>query len=83
MVVVKHPHEAVLEMFRSEAAILADLKHFATFILSAQLVPGGSLFLQARKGVSGPAVAGAAAGDRASDCVRDVSLRGGQTFHRD
>jgi hypothetical protein len=79
-------------MFRSEAAILADLKHSAIFALparqpppraAAQLVPRGSLFSRAREGASGPAVTGEAAGERAWDCVRDASPRGGQTFHRD
>jgi hypothetical protein len=44
-------------MFRSEAAVLADLKHFAIFPLparqpppraAAQLVPGGWLFSRVR-----------------------------------
>jgi hypothetical protein len=31
MVAIKRLHEAALKIFRSEAAILADLKHFAIF----------------------------------------------------
>jgi hypothetical protein len=38
-IAVKRFHEEALEMFRSEAAILADLKHFAIFPLPARQPP--------------------------------------------